>query len=331
MRQKRAKAYKKQMATYERNFGFRAPYQILYTADFLEAAKSFHLDPIHGINKTVNRDTTKSMITQCCIKSLYDAKSNDSIRLAKTMERRRCGHVDVPETPTACVLSCVGTRNKNRYIVATQDVELRRQLRDVPGVPLIYINRSIIILEPPGPATISVQRTREAAKLGVSESEAVVLGKRKRGTRQGIVEQPGGAINERANRDGDAEISGDDGTGSNEDDGDGEDETGRTRQGQGIMTDGTAEHTIKAKKRKGPSGPNPLSVKKAKPGPSSTPRSSSSSFPTSRRLNTSGGARAGGGEAAGTEEVRTTSARRKRRHGKKTSVLTPETDVHTPT
>lgn len=179
MRQKRAKAYKKLMATYERVFGFRTPYQVLCTADFLDAATGMQLDIMRLISRTVSGEV-KGMITQCCIKTLYDAKKEQVIRSAKTLERRRCGHIEIAKTEMECVLECLGSRNKNRYIVATQDRDLRNTLRQIPGVPLIYINRAVMILEPLSPATITTKQDREANKVGLSAEEAVMLGKRKR-------------------------------------------------------------------------------------------------------------------------------------------------------
>lgn len=83
------------------------------------------------------------------------------ISKAKDLERRFCGHH--PEThpdplPTReCLMSVVdgkaSGRNKHRYVVATQDADLRRELRGIPGVPLIYINRGVMIMEPMASAT----------------------------------------------------------------------------------------------------------------------------------------------------------------------------------
>ena len=182
MRQKRAKAYKKLMATYERVFGFRTPYQVLYSSDFLAAAHSMSIDIARLSARTVSADI-KGMISQCCIKTLYDAKNDSVTKIAKGLERRRCGHVEVAKSEGDCILECVGNRNKNRYIVATQDRELRDKLRAIPGVPLIYINRAVMILEPPSPATIMTKEERERGKVGLSAEEAAVLGKRKRVTK----------------------------------------------------------------------------------------------------------------------------------------------------
>ncbi len=39
--------------------------------------------------------------------------------------------------------------NGRKFFVATQDTELRSRLRSLPGTPLIYLNKVIMVLEPP--------------------------------------------------------------------------------------------------------------------------------------------------------------------------------------
>ncbi|ORY82010.1 Fcf1-domain-containing protein [Protomyces lactucae-debilis] len=244
MRQKRAKAYKKLMATYERTFAFRQPYQVLYTADFIEACQQLHLEAQAGVARILQADKhaqggIKTMISQCCIKELYDKKANDSIGVAKEMERRRCGHVEKPELPADCVCECVGANNKHRYIVCTQDATLRQKLRLVPGVPLVYINRSVLILEPPSPATLTRKAEKETGRLGLSVEEAQILGKRKRVANPTAV---GSSVTAPAA----AEDTPDDK----------EESTGAEQQ--------EVQAQQPKKRARGPKGPNPLSVKKPK-------------------------------------------------------------------
>lgn len=92
-------------------------------------------------------------ITQCCIRHLYEHPKepglNQAIDLAKTFERRRCGHrpedFDKALTSLECLKHVVDEKgrgeNKHRYVVATQDQNVRRFMRGVSGVPLIYIVR----------------------------------------------------------------------------------------------------------------------------------------------------------------------------------------------
>lgn len=48
----------------------------------------------------------------------------------------------------------VGETNKHRYVLATQSQELRQKLRTIPAVPIVHVNRSVMILEPPSDATL---------------------------------------------------------------------------------------------------------------------------------------------------------------------------------
>lgn len=47
-----------------------------------------------------------------------------------------------------------GEKNKHRYVLATQSQPLRSKMRSIPAVPIVHINRSVMILEPPSDATI---------------------------------------------------------------------------------------------------------------------------------------------------------------------------------
>lgn len=162
---------------------------------------------------------------------------------AKGFERRRCGHhtLDEPLNTMECFASVIdpkGSRtNKNRYVVATQDPKIRAYLRTIPGVPVIYIKRSVMIMEPMGGATERVKEREEKAKFkaGIIGSRATVTGeKRKRGE----------------NEDGESDESGEDKSGSD-------------------VKAASSSMPAKARKMRGEKGPNPLSVKKAKKATSS--------------------------------------------------------------
>jgi len=51
----------------------------------------------------------------------------------------------------------------HRYVIATQSHPLRVSLRAIPGVPIVHINRSVMVLEPASDATLqSKERVRYA-------------------------------------------------------------------------------------------------------------------------------------------------------------------------
>jgi len=123
--------------------------------------------------------------------------------------------------------------NKNRYVVATQDPKIRAYLRTIPGVPVIYIKRSVMIMEPMGGATERVKEKEEKAKFkaGIIGSRVTVAGQKRKREGEEVPDDGG-------------------------DEGSSDDEDGKTASSEPAKP--------KIKKNRGNKGPNPLSMKKAK-------------------------------------------------------------------
>ncbi|KAF1932120.1 uncharacterized protein M421DRAFT_416847 [Didymella exigua CBS 183.55] len=171
MKLKRAKAYKKLLHQYELNFGFREPYQVLLDSAILQDAYKFKIDVVGRLEKVLGAKV-KPMITQCDMRHLYEAtpKNETLILQAKTYERRRCGHheLDEPLTTLECLSSVVDPKgsgtNRHRYVVASNDKEVRVKMRRIPGVPLIYISKSVVLMEPMTSATEQFREREEKSK-----------------------------------------------------------------------------------------------------------------------------------------------------------------------
>ncbi|KAL5495318.1 hypothetical protein ACEPAI_781 [Sanghuangporus weigelae] len=172
MRQKRAKAYRKLMHVYCMSFGFRQPYQVLVDSEMCSEAVSSKIDLAKQLT-VVLQGTVKPMITQCCINRLYLAgrTAQPAVDLAKNFERRRCNHREaIPEVD--CLKEVIGQTNKHRYILSAQSSSIRQYARQVPGVPLVHIKRSVIILEPASEATERVKSMMEIERMKPSEAES---------------------------------------------------------------------------------------------------------------------------------------------------------------
>ncbi|KAK4235674.1 rRNA-processing protein utp23 [Achaetomium macrosporum] len=238
---KRTKQYKKLMRAFQL-LGFREPYQLLMTSDVI--LDTIKLDLINLFEKTLSSKNLKPMITQCCIRALYaknvgpnrDPAVVAAIDRAKTFERRRCGHLmdEDPLTERECMLSVVDPKgkgeNKFRYVVVTQDEWLRDRLRSVVPTPLMYVRRSVMILEPMSSSSAQAREREERAKF-----------------MDGIIRRP-------QKRKRDEDDSGEEHSGS-------EDEGKRDKPADQPEAGAEDKHKKKRKKY-GPKGPNPLSVKK---------------------------------------------------------------------
>ncbi|KAH6709285.1 putative rRNA-processing protein utp23 [Leptodontidium sp. MPI-SDFR-AT-0119] len=231
MRGKRSKQYRKLMQQYGLSYGFRVPYQVLLDAEMIRDADRFKMDLVGGLERTLHGEV-KPMITQCSMRHLYAAASEPGVSYlidkAKTYERRRCGHrpEDYPEplSTQECLASVVDPKgsktNKNRYVVASQELEVRKHMRGILGVPLVYINRSVMIMEPMAEASTDNREKEERVKFRAGLKRGSGSLKRKREDEEEAEEKHDGA--------------------------------------------GEADISKKKKKVKGPKGPNPLAVKKAK-------------------------------------------------------------------
>ncbi|KAI1121443.1 Fcf1-domain-containing protein [Nemania abortiva] len=237
-RAKRSKQYKRLMNQYEINFGFREPYQVLCDSQFLEAAIRSKMDIDHILKATLH-GSTKLLITQCSMRWLYARKDEPGVKAViefakERVERRRCGHhpSDYPEPlqEIECLDSVVDPSqngvNKHRYVCAINDDEVRTSLRNgVQVVPLLYIRRSVLIMEPASATTIKARSRDERAKFTAE------------------LKSPGGK-RKRQQEDTDGE--------------DDDDNDGAVEKAEG------AKPEKKKKKAYGRKEPNPLSVKKKK-------------------------------------------------------------------
>ncbi|ODQ62366.1 hypothetical protein WICANDRAFT_13339, partial [Wickerhamomyces anomalus NRRL Y-366-8] len=167
MRQKRAKQYRKQMLVYKHTFKFREPYQVIVDEQIVQVCEQSSYDLKKGLERTIQAEV-RPMITQCCMEELYKTKNQKLIEYGKSFERRRCNHPPAKPVPShECIKSIVivDGENKHRYVVASENEQLRWSLRKIPGIPLIYMNRAVMVMEPLSKASAQASRTLERGKL----------------------------------------------------------------------------------------------------------------------------------------------------------------------
>ncbi|KAL1918654.1 uncharacterized protein VTP21DRAFT_2676 [Calcarisporiella thermophila] len=214
MRVKRAKSYKRHMSLYHFAFGFRQPYQVLVDSSFCLESLKCQMKIKKQVPRILHGDA-KLMITQCVINELYSQCENvDAAKqLVRDMEKRRCPHREEAVSAHQCISEIIADTNPHNYCVSSQDPNLRELLRCIPGVPLLYINRSVLILEPPSEETLEHAQRAEMKKIHAKKEELDFL---------------------------------------------------QRRNPEALAKKKEEEERGKKRKRKGPKGPNPLSVKKSK-------------------------------------------------------------------
>ena len=120
--------------------------------------------------------------------SLPQSQKDALILRAKGFERRRCNHhtLDQPLSTVDCLSSVIDPKNsktnRNRYVIASQDQEVRRFCRGIRGVPLIYVRRSVMVMEPMAESSLGAREGFEKSKfrVGIRGKNPAMGVKRKR-------------------------------------------------------------------------------------------------------------------------------------------------------
>lgn len=260
MRLLRNKRNRKTLEFFRLAFGARPPYKVLVDGNFIAQAVSMQQDAaFERLIQQLLGDTTFLHVTDCVVAELValGAPAARALAAARTLSTIRCRHKHdhkVGMDPGACITALVGATNALHYLVATQDVALRAAMRAVPGTPVLLYSKNVLILEPPSAQSRSASGSTEAAKAGVTPEEAAAV----RAAKKALREQAGAAVSGGA--------------------------------GVGAYSPALPAAAAGLKRRRGsgggPSGPNPLSIKKplaprAPPPSSSAPAPAAAARPAS--------------------------------------------------
>ncbi|XP_041933447.1 rRNA-processing protein UTP23 homolog [Alosa sapidissima] len=155
MKIKRQKQAKKTISFYKYNFSFREPFQILLDGTFCQAALIGKIQIKEQMPKYLMGEV-QLCTTSCALKEveslgkdLYGAKL-----ILQRFQVRRCPHFDEPVPASECLLSMLEGTNPHHYFIATQDNELTKGLKEIPGVPIMYVIQNTMVLDKPSECSL---------------------------------------------------------------------------------------------------------------------------------------------------------------------------------
>jgi len=185
MKVKRMKNAKKCLILFKNSFGFAQPFQILVDGTFCQAALQSRTQIKEQLPKFLD-GTTQLFTTPCVIAEAQalGPQLTGALFIAKTFKLHKCSHKDVAVPAANCIKSMIGTDNPNRYFLASQDINLRRSLRSIPGVPILYIHRGTLLLEKPSAVSSTVSSKVEKSLLEPSKHEKKILKEFRNSTNQ---------------------------------------------------------------------------------------------------------------------------------------------------
>lgn len=129
------------------------------------------------------------MTTQCVILESEDLghKIFGSTKIIKQFPVHKCGHEKKRVTGAECLQSMVKNNRNARYVIATQDRDLQKTLRGVPGIPIMYLHQVAPVLEQPSEESLKIAKANTENHLGISSFQDKILTKLK--AKSGIVEE----------------------------------------------------------------------------------------------------------------------------------------------
>lgn len=162
---RRVKQYKRQFTLLTRTYGFSEPIQVLVDASTILEAERIHYDLLAALATLVPFET-RLFVSACCIDNLYRSRNELAVQLAKRMQKRFCHHKE-PLASKDCIASIVNCdgENKHRFVVITQNEKLRDELRKITAVPLFYIKKGVLVMEPLSKTTKKIAAYVNSQKL----------------------------------------------------------------------------------------------------------------------------------------------------------------------
>ncbi|OQS05519.1 rRNA-processing protein [Thraustotheca clavata] len=166
MRYLRSKHIRKALRQFQFLCGIKPPYKVLLDGNFIAMCIKMNVDIATRVPKFLQTDKCHFIVTQAALEELKLLSSSDTAMMQAWTLAKTFQTVDLKEdNVTNATLNAVGERNDRKYIVATQETELRSALRRVPGVPLIYLNRSVLVFEDMSEATLKISRKEDHIKM----------------------------------------------------------------------------------------------------------------------------------------------------------------------
>ncbi|KAH7315477.1 hypothetical protein KP509_21G051300 [Ceratopteris richardii] len=181
MRVKKQKINRRTIRFYKTCCGFREPFKVLCDGTFLHYLVAHKMSqPAEHLSRLLS-GSCRPFTTRCVIAELkrLGAPFSQALSLAKGLDAAKCNHE--PLKPAGdCLENLVGERNPEHFFVATQDVELRIKLRQVPAVGIILAQNNFLVLEPPSEKQRAVAYSDEAQRNRSNDKEFRIIEGRER-------------------------------------------------------------------------------------------------------------------------------------------------------
>ena len=186
MGRRKDKWIKKALNFYKYIFKFDSPFKIIIDGNFAAMALNKKFEMKSSLEKLLG-EKVNLIIPSCIFKEVQSIESKipGLLKLLSQYKIEECKHGLL--SPTNCIRDYIGNKNQFKYFVATQDNFLRVQLRKIPGVPLIFFEQNMLLMDKPSKISIESSERRENLKEDPQKKEKKLLHEKKEEIRDFLV------------------------------------------------------------------------------------------------------------------------------------------------
>ena len=199
MKVNRSKFIRKYLRFYRLVFGLEAPFKVLLDGNFIFAAMKYKVDIMARLISLLQEERVEIFVLRssllelnglgekgsaalqfglkrCTILEDYSADGKDKDREKKKGKGIEKGMgSDGVSGAYHFLRNAVSDQTAPRYLLATQDGALRSSVGKLGGIPLLYLNKVWLVMEPPSDASRRASTSIESDKTLPSQREAELL------------------------------------------------------------------------------------------------------------------------------------------------------------
>lgn len=179
---------KKTINFYRYVFKFNPPFKIIIDGNFISISLKKKFDIKTSLEKFLN-EKVRLIIPSCIFKELQliEDKIPGILKLISQYKIEECNHNQID--PITCIRNYIGKKNRDKYFVATQDDFLRKQLRKIPGVPLIFFDQNMLLIDKLSPSSLEASEKRENLKEAPQKKEQKILNEKKNEVKDFLIQE----------------------------------------------------------------------------------------------------------------------------------------------
>lgn len=173
VRHDRAKRAKKTMKFFKMNYGVKPPYFVLMDPEFIATSLEKKVFVKTAVPELL-AGSAVLVVTRCVTAHLRAGgeKYAAAALMAKRLQHEECSH-ERPLHPHNCLFSLLKQQEERekKLCLASQNRRFQTRVRELPGIPMLHISNTMVLLDPPTPASTKHADTKARSHRAIKPVE----------------------------------------------------------------------------------------------------------------------------------------------------------------